>query len=54
MNEAEYLTQELKKLWKRLTLAFILLDEYELDCGCSERRKCGKCQDKQKLMEEEQ
>jgi hypothetical protein len=45
---------ELRRLKNRLNEAFILLDEYEADCGCQEQRKCGKCRDKQKLMEEEQ
>lgn len=45
---------ELKRLKDRLNRAFILLDEYEAECTCSFHRKCGKCKDKQKLMEEAQ
>ena len=45
---------ELRRLKDKLNRAFMLLDEYEADCGCSFYRKCSKCRDKQKLMEEEQ
>jgi hypothetical protein len=44
---------ELRRLKNRLNQAFILLDEYEADCNCLWDRKCGKCRDKQKLMEEQ-
>ena len=53
MSEFDYLREELKKLNKKLQRAFILLDEYEADCNCASYRKCGKCAEKERLLEEE-
>lgn len=53
VSEVDYLREELKKLNKKIQRAFILLDEYEADCNCASYRKCGKCVEKERLLEEE-
>lgn len=54
MNEAEYFKEQMKVLRKKLTRAFILLDEYEADCACAMSRRCPKCVEKELLVEEGQ